>query len=161
MSHAHSHENTVPAPALASAAALVVFALALTATVQLGWIDRAADPEVERAVAEIAPVAQRSLRFADLPDGSVEISEASSGAQVATIAAGGEQGGFIRGVLRGLARERRMNGVGEGPAFTLTKWQDGSLSLRDEATGRTVDLGGFGVDNRAAFAALLPAETAS
>jgi putative photosynthetic complex assembly protein len=161
MSHAHSHENTVPAPALASAAALVVFALAMTATVQLGWLDRSAVPAVERAQAEIAPVAQRSLHFADMPDGSVEIADAASGAHVATIAAGGEQGGFIRGVLRGLARERRMNGLGARQPFTLTRWEDGSLTLRDEGTGRMVELGGFGADNRAAFAALLAPETGS
>lgn len=161
MSPAHSHEDTVPTPALVSAAALVVFALALTATVRLGWLDRAAVPAVERAEAEIAAVAQRSLHFADMPDGSVEISDAASGVRVATIAAGGEQGGFIRGVLRGLARGRRMNGIGHEPAFTLTRWQDGSLSLRDDATGQTIELGAFGADNRAAFAALLASEAGS
>lgn len=161
MSHAHSHENTVPAPALAAAAALVGFALVMTATVKLGWLDREAVPSVERAQGAVAPVARRSLNFADRPDGSVLITDATSGAAVGAVAAGSEQGGFIRGVMRGLARERHMNGIGAAPPFTLTLWQDGSLSLVDEGTGRSVELGGFGADNRAAFLALLPEGTVS
>ncbi|MFW2350883.1 photosynthetic complex assembly protein PuhC [Qipengyuania sp.] len=161
MSHAHSHEETVPTPALVAAGALVVFALAMTATVKLGWVDRSAVPAVERATANVAPVTSRSLRFADRPDGSVLITDATSGVPVSTVVAGGDQGGFIRGVLRGLARERHMSGIGEGPPFTLTLWRDGSLSLRDEGTGRLVDLGGFGADNRDAFLVLLPERSRS
>lgn len=155
MSHAHSHENTVPRPALIAAGALVGFSLLMTAAVQIGWLERSAVPSVERAEAAVAPLEQRSLLFADGADGSVVITEASSGTQVGIIEAGSEQGGFIRGVLRGLARERRMHDVGSQPPFTLTLWQDGSMSLVDEATGRSVELGAFGPDNRAAFAVLL------
>lgn len=155
MSMAHSHDNTVPKPALIAAAALVGFSLLMTATVKIGWLDREAVPAVARAQADVTPARQRSLHFADQPDGAVLISDARTGATVFTIPAGSEQGGFIRGVLRGLARERRMHGVGEAPPFTLTMWQDGSLSMVDEGTGRSIELGGFGSDNRAAFAALL------
>ncbi len=155
MSHAHSHENTVPRPALIAAGVLVGFSLLMTAMVQIGWLERSAVPSAERAEADVAPLEQRSLLFADGADGSVVITEASTGEQVGMIAAGSEQGGFIRGVLRGLARERRMYDVGSEPPFTLTLWQDGSMSLVDEATGRSVEIGAFGPDNRAAFAVLL------
>jgi len=155
MSHTHSHENTVPRPALIAAGVLVGFSLLMTAAVQIGWLDRSAVPSAERAEAAVAPLEQRSLLFADGADGSVLITEAESGAQVGLIEAGSEQGGFIRGVLRGLARERRMHDVGSQPPFTLTLWQDGSMSLVDEATGRSVEIGAFGPDNRAAFAVLL------
>ncbi|MDR7101560.1 photosynthetic complex assembly protein PuhC [Croceicoccus sp. BE223] len=161
MSHAHDHANTVPGAALVAAAALVGFALAMTATVKLGWLDREAVPAVARAQADVAPVATRTLRFSDRADGSVLITDAATGAVVSTVPPGGEQGGFIRGVLRGLARERHMNGVGQVPPFRLTMWQDGSLTLIDEGTGRSVELGGFGSDNRAAFAALLPGRSGS
>lgn len=161
MSHAHSHENTVPTPALVSAGLLVAFALAMTASVQLGWLDRAAVPSVERAKADVAPSARRMLAFADLADGSVRVTDAASGREVALIAAGSEKGGFVRGVLRGMARERRMHGIGAAPPFLLTLWQDGSLTLLDETTGRSVELGAFGPDNRVDFEALLHAGEAS
>ena len=63
--------------------------------------------------------------------------------------------GFVRSVLRGLARERRLQGVGSAPAFRLTRWADGRLSLDDPSTGRIVELGAFGPTNRAAFAQLM------
>lgn len=155
MSHAHSHENTVPRPALIAAGVLVGFSLLMTAAVQIGWLERSAVPSAERTEAAVAPLEQRSLLFADGADGSVVITEASTGEEVGMIAADSEHGGFIRGVLRGLARERRMYDVGSEPPFTLTLWQDGSMSLVDDATGRSVELGAFGPDNRAAFAVLL------
>ena len=42
------------------------------------------------------------------------------------------------------------------PPFTLTLWKNRTLSLEDKSTGRSIELGSFGPDNRAAFAALLP-----
>lgn len=153
--HAHSHENTVPRPALVMAAGLVGLTLMLTAAVQIGWLDREAVPSVERAKAAVAPAASRELRFEDGADGSVRIIDASTGTLVQQVVEDTPSGGFIRGVMRGLARDRRMRGIGAEPPFTLTLWQDGSLSLSDSATGREVELGGFGADNRAVFMALL------
>lgn len=155
MSHAHSHENTVPTPALIAAGMLILFALLMTATVRMGWLEREAVPSIERAKAQVAPAAQRTLAFADAADGSVIVTDGASGRQVALIEAGSEQGGFVRGVLRGMARERRMHGIGAEAPFTLTLWEDGSLSLLDETTGRSVELGAFGPDNRVDFENLL------
>ena len=76
---------------------------------------------------------------------------------VAVIAAG-QKTGFVRGVMRGLARDRRARGIDNRPPFTLTLWRDGELSLTDTATGRTIELSAFGPTNRATFAALLPAQ---
>jgi putative photosynthetic complex assembly protein len=64
-------------------------------------------------------------------------------------------GGFIRGVLRALVRERRLSGTGAEPPFTLTRWRDGRLTLDDSATGRRLELTSFGPDNAAVFADLL------
>lgn len=161
MMHAQGHDNIVTKPALIAAAALVCFTLVVTTTQKLGWIDREAVPNVERTRAEIAPKAQRRLHFADSTDGSVVITDADTGKVAATIVTGSQQGGFVRGVMRGLARERHLSGIGSAPPFKLTQWQDGSLSLVDEGTGRSIDLGGFGSDNSATFAALLQPEKAS
>ncbi|RIV85616.1 photosynthetic complex assembly protein PuhC [Aurantiacibacter zhengii] len=159
--HGHSHENTVPRPALFLVGGLVFASLTMTALVTTGWLEREAVPTAVRAEANVAPVTTRHLTFADLADGGVRIAEAGSDNEVALITSDTTGSGFIRGVLRGLARERRMQGIGAAPPFALTLWEDGSLSLTDEATGRIIELGGFGPDNRAAFIALLPEGTAS
>jgi putative photosynthetic complex assembly protein len=151
MNHAHSHANTVPRPALAMAIALVVVSLLTTGAVQIGLAEREAVPAVERSKAAVVPARTLSLRFADMPDGAVQVSNAASGALIATLHGENDGGGFVRGVLRGMARDRQMRGIGREPPFTLTLWQDGSLSLMDPATGRAVELGAFGPDNRKAF----------
>lgn len=161
MSHAHSHENTVPKQAVIGALTVVAFSLALTTLVSFGFLDRAAVPVVERAKANAAPVTTRELRFADRADGAVLIIDATSDETIAVIEQETQSGGFVRGVMRGLARERRMHGIGPEPHFVLTQWNDGALSLTDTATDRVIELGAFGSDNRAVFQALLPGREAS
>ena len=136
------------------AGALVGFALLATVTVRVLHIAPSASPVALRAAEHTTPVASRDLRFVDRADGAVVITDARTG-QVAHIVKAGEQTGFIRGVMRGLARDRKMRGIGNAPPFTLTAWHDGQLSLVDTATGRTLELTAFGSTNRAAFAALL------
>jgi putative photosynthetic complex assembly protein len=123
--------------------------------VRAGVLDREAVPAAARAADSATVVESRRLTFADRADGAVVVADAASGATVAVIETETKSGGFIRGVLRGLARERRSRGIGAGPPFALTLWNDGSLSFVDTATRRSIELGGFGPDNRAAFAALL------
>jgi putative photosynthetic complex assembly protein len=158
MSHAHSHANTVPRPALLMALGLVVLTIVMVVAVRVGLAEREAVPAVERARTGAAPVAVRTLAFADMPTGAVQITDAETGRMVASLHGEGDGGGFVRGVLRGMARERQLRGVGQQPPFTLTLWQDGSLSLNDAATGRSVELGAFGPDNRAAFMRFLELE---
>ncbi len=160
MSHSHDHENTVPRPALFSAAAFVGATFLLTLAVTFGFIDREAVPSVARAEANIAPVAERTLHFADQADGSVLVSDMDSGETVVVVDTETQSGGFVRGVMRGMARERRMHGIGSEQPFALTLWGDGSISLEDSATGRNIELGAFGNDNRAVFLDMLePGET--
>lgn len=155
MTAAPASATMLPRGTLVLAGALVAFALASTVIVRVAGIPAAASPAALRAEAHIAPVASRSLRFLDRGDGAVVIQDVNEGA-VASVIEPGQQTGFIRGVMRGLARERRMHGVGDRPPFTLTLWRDGELSLTDSATGRSIEMTAFGSSNRAAFAALLP-----
>ncbi len=136
------------------AGATVAFAFAATAAVRIAHVPPAASPALLRAAAHVAPVQSRSLRFLDRADGAVVIRDARTGA-VTQVIEPGEKTGFIRGVMRGLARERHQHGVGANVPFTLTAWRDGELSLTDPATGRSIELTAFGTTNRAAFAALL------
>ncbi len=90
------------------------------------------------------------LRFDDLDDGGVAVSDASTGNQLYKVEPG--TNGFIRGAMRGLARERMRSGVGAAEPFKLTRWSDGSISLQDETSGRRLDLDAFGPTNAQAFA---------
>jgi putative photosynthetic complex assembly protein len=101
-------------------------------------------------------VASRDLRFEDQADGSVLIEDARDGQRLG-VAAGGTNG-FMRTTLRGLARERTLEGStarGE-TAFRVTAWSDNRVTLDDPATGRHIELEAFGPTNEAAFAQLLP-----
>lgn len=106
-------------------------------------------------VAADSPMAaMRDIRVADAPDGAVLVFDAGSGAQIERLSG---ENGFLRGTLRALARERRIDGVGREQAFRLTAWADGRLTLDDPATGRRLELEAFGPDNAAVFARFLPA----
>ncbi len=155
MSNTHSHADMLPRGTLIIAGALVLFAFAATTIVRVAGIPASASPAAMRSEAHIAPVASRDLRFIDRVDGAVVIEDVDKGG-IASVIEPGQQTGFIRGVMRGLARERRMHGIGDKPPFNLTLWKDGELSLTDSATGRSIELTAFGSSNRAAFAALLP-----
>lgn len=156
MSLVHDHEQTMPKGALAAALVLVMTALALTTLVKIGVLNREAIPAVARSEAHIAPTVVRELTFTDRGDGAVVVRDVTTGETVRVLVDGVPGNGFVRGVMRGMARERHFRGVGMTPPFTLTLWKNGTLSLDDKSTGRSVELGSFGPDNRAAFAALLP-----
>ncbi len=138
-----------PGGALMATAALLGVTLAGTAAVRLARVTGPASP-----VSAPAAVAAVDLRFADASDGSIKVSDARSGAQVSTVAPG--VGGFVRGVMRGMARDRRARHIGEAPPFRLSRDGAGQLWLQDTATGRLIDLEAFGAGNRASFAAFMP-----
>lgn len=98
-------------------------------------------------------VQSRDVQFWDRAIGGIAIRDARSGDVIAVLEPG--TNGFIRGVMRGFARERRSQGFGHEPPFTITRWSDGRLSIADPLTGRQVELDAFGPDNARAFARLL------
>lgn len=142
-----------PRGALWASAALVGFSLLGAVSVRAGLLPQVASPADARERAAVQPLASRDLRFIDGADGSV-IVETMDGRQLTAVAAFSENG-FIRGVMRGMARERHMRNVGSQAPFRLTLWADQSLTLTDRETGREVELSAFGATNRAAFLALL------
>lgn len=153
-------EIQLPRQALWAASGLVFLALAGTTAVRAGWLPVMADPQAMRAEAQVAPIAQRDLLFQDrATDGAVVVTDIS-GAAVATIMPASEQG-FVRGVMRGLVRERRLKQASMASPFRLQLWADNGLTLTDLATGRQIELGAFGPTNRAAFAVMLPAVEAA
>ena len=110
-----------------------------------GWRDRVPD----------APTAwEMSLRFEDMPDGSVRVSDATDDRTLATFA--GEQG-FLRGSLRAMARQRRLAQADMTAPLVLRALADGRLLLLDPNLGERIDLDSFGPTNKAVFAGLRPA----
>jgi len=97
-------------------------------------------------------VAAVEMRFLDREDGAVVV-QGPDERIIAVLPPG--TNGFARGVLRGLARERRQHHLDSGPTFRLVRWADGRLSLEDPATGRHVNLEAFGPTNARVFADLL------
>jgi putative photosynthetic complex assembly protein len=102
------------------------------------------------------PAAERLVHFEDASDGSVVIRDAENSAVLARFPVA--EGGFVRGSIRALARERRQEGQGREAPFRLAAWSDGQLTLDDAATGRRIDLTAFGATNAGVFSRLLTAQ---
>lgn len=102
------------------------------------------------------PLRERLVHFDDGPDGSVVIRDAGNLDVLARFPVA--EGGFVRGTLRALARERRQEEQGRELPFRVAAWPDGQLTLDDVATGRRVDLTAFGATNAGIFARLLTAQ---
>jgi len=101
------------------------------------------------------PQQERLVRFEDVSDGSVVIRDAQNNQVLARFPVA--EGGFVRGSIRALARERRQEGQGREAPFRIAAWTDGQLTLDDSATGRRIDLTAFGVTNAGVFSRLLTA----
>ncbi len=137
------HASTLRVPLIA-AGALIAASIAVTAGVRWSGVD-ISQPD--------APVLMtRSLVFVDRSDGGIDVVDARQRRVIETIVG---QAGFVRGTLRGLARERRRAGLGATLPFELVAHTDGRLTLVDPSTHRRVDLESFGPTNTAEFAQLL------
>ncbi|TDQ82959.1 putative photosynthetic complex assembly protein [Dongia mobilis] len=141
-------DRPLPRATLLGAGALVAFTLVAVAAARLGGTEATAVPSVPS-------LESRDLRFLDQADGAVAVYDLKDGSAVALLPAGSNN--FIRGALRGLARERKRQDIGMAPPFRLTRWADGRYTLEDTATRRTIDLRAFGSTNVQAFADLLQA----
>jgi len=144
----------VPKEALIAAGLLVSFTIAAVAIFRVaGWEPAAQIPEVER------PVLTKQLHFEDSPEGSVIVREVGEGGpkRVVHVIESGE-GGFVRGVLRSLARSRRASGVGREHPFLLKLQPNGNVLLEDPQTDQRIDLQAFGPTNLESFRMLLTNE---
>ena len=135
----------IPRPVLIAAAALLAFTFASASFVRVTGVGAVHMPVV-------APAQVLHLHFLDKDDGGIDVVDAADGRLVYTVAPG--TNGFIRATLRGLARERLREGVGQVPPFTLKRWDDGTISLEDASIGRRIDLDAFGPTNAGAFVQL-------
>lgn len=149
-------EITVHRAPLVLMGGLIAISLALTASVTMGLLPKQSVPAEARAAAGIDVAQKRTLRFFDEDDGSVRIEDGASGEVLARHGVG--EGGFIRATVRSLVHQRRIRGLGAEVPFTLTQWENDTLTLSDPATGRSVEVSSFGPDNRAVYQELIPAK---
>lgn len=143
---AHHHATRIPRGVLITVAAMLVLCIGLAAGARRARL-AAPPPPAQPVRSEIG------LRFADRPDGAIAVLEAASGRELDAIAPRSD--GFIRGVLRGLLRARRIDSLDREAPFVLARVASGRLLLSDPLTGRRIDLDSFGPTNAAAFARFL------
>ena len=149
------HDPSVPRGAVIAMGGLVGISLLLVAAVRIGLVPPAASPPTERAAMKAVAVQSRDLVFIDTAGGDVAVRDAVTG-EVTTAVKAGSETGFIRGVMRGMARDRQQRDIPNDAPFRLTRWSNGDLTLGDPATGRApIELGAFGATNRKAFEVLL------
>ena len=110
-------------------------------------------------VPDAPAVSTREFRFEDRPDGSIAVLDAAGAVLIESVAPG--TNGFLRGTMRGLARERKRQGVSAELPFRMVGRADGKLTLEDPGTGRRVDLGSFGPTNAAVFAQIMASHDAT
>jgi putative photosynthetic complex assembly protein len=143
-----------PKAPLIGAGIIVGLTILLAAGPRLGYLPPIHTASTERAAKHITVVETRDLRFTDRTDGALVIDDTTRGT-IAAVLPHGINNGFIRGVLRGMARDRLLRHIGQTPPFRLTLFSDGALTLFDPSTGRNIELGSFGPTNKQSFADLL------
>lgn len=146
MAETHHQADAIPRPVLIAAGAMVAIAIALAAFSQISGLGRVGVPEAE-------VIASKDLRIEERGDGRIVVLS-----DTGTSTLEPENGGFLLGIVRGLGRERTRQAIELDVPYTLTRWTDGRLSLRDRTTGNEVQLAGFGPTNLHAFARLLASE---
>lgn len=132
----------LPRPVLFAAGTLIVLAL-LVAAFGSG---KSTDDSFATPI-----VASYELSLRSREDGSI-LPQLTDGRALPTIDA--ERAGFVSGVIRGLARGRKLGGVDALAPYRLTRLRDGRLMLIDTSTNTSIDVGLFGSDNARIFADL-------
>ncbi len=142
----HEHKpEPLPRLALIAVALLVVVTIIFSAVGHKQNIGTLRMPQME-------PAEERTISFKDRNDGAVVVYD-SRIAQIIQVLEPGTNG-FLRGVMRGFARDRRSRGIDSTPPFRLSRLHDGRLFIEDPQTGRVVDLGAFGETNLRVFMGL-------
>ncbi|MBC7584836.1 MULTISPECIES: photosynthetic complex assembly protein PuhC [unclassified Tardiphaga] len=140
------HEPLIAKGGILAGCGLVLFALVTVTTSRLTGVG-----EVRMTVP--AAVESLDLNFMDGQGGAVLVLDHRDGQVIDTLPPGSN--GFVRVVLRGLARERKLGDIGPQPPFRLSRHANGQLTLTDTSSGKKVDLDAFGAANVGAFARLM------
>jgi putative photosynthetic complex assembly protein len=94
-------------------------------------------------------VESRDIWFEINDDGNVVVNDAADNSRVFLLE--GDQHGFLRGMVRAFAHDRKVAGAGAEKPYRLEIFSDGRLTLTDLVTKRVIILNAFGPDNIAKF----------
>ena len=134
----------IPRSVLAMTGGLAVVAVLLTVFSVWTGVGRVASAPADEAVEVL------SISFLEsTDDGAIRVVSAPDGAVLLTLAEG--EGGFMRGILRPLHRERVRHGQPLDAAYRLSRHESGALTLADASTDLVVDIGAFGATSVAHF----------
>jgi len=128
-------------------------AAVIAVTITLAAVARHTGMTVTDVNRSAAPVKVLELRFDDRRDGAIAVFDTRRQDVVDVLPPG--TSGFVRNVMRSMARERLMHGGSPDTPFQMTRWADGRLTIDDPVTRKHVDLGAFGSMNTASFARLM------
>jgi len=140
----HAHPQDLPRPVLAAAGALVVFAILIAALARNGRPESA-------AIEPASIVASYDVQLLAQQDGAI-VPVLPGGYRLPVIDV--EHAGFVSGVVRGLARGRKLAAQDPNGPYRLVRMRDGRLLLIDPGTGTSIELGLFGSDNARIFATM-------
>jgi putative photosynthetic complex assembly protein len=143
------HRTPAPPVLLLAACGLALVAIAAA------WIGGKEDRDLR---ATLAPaVHERTLVFVgDVTGEALTVLDGGTGDVIEQIPPG--ESTFIRGMLRGIGRERDVKGIAADVPLLLSARADGSVTVVDEGTGIVYDLRAFGSGNVREFARLLDAQ---
>ncbi len=147
-----SPQEIIHRRAMVAIGVFVAFVLVVTTIAQLTGIGIRYEPQAD-------PVVMVELSFEDGPDGLVTVLNAETHETLAEY--GMDEGVFVRSVMRGVARQRRLRGIESRGPVRLAEYPDGRLWLTDPASEVEIFLGAFGPDQTAAWASLLYGEPAA
>lgn len=153
MAFIHIDEEVTQGNAGVPKGALIIAGAFAFLVIALSGIARLANTGTLGQQPTATAVASRALVFSDQPDGSVGVFDVQHQQQLEALPTG--NGGFVRGAMRALARQRRLAHVGPEVPFYLVKWSDGRLTLHDSATANHLELEAYGTTNLASFEKLL------
>ncbi|MEL6302209.1 MAG: photosynthetic complex putative assembly protein PuhB [Pseudomonadota bacterium] len=138
----------------------VMGAFALLAIVGVAWQQYFVNPNADgQAYIDSRVLAESlTLRFVNLPDGSVSIQELDG--RVRAVVPSGDLP-FMRVTVRGLMDEREVLEADMSPGVELRKYEDRTSELVDLSTGRRIDLRAFGQDPAGQFTWLFDTEPAA
>ena len=138
-----------PKAALLAAGSLIALSLVAAAVGRYQNLN----PPIDSIVSAPIPNTVLKLRFTDVADGSVIVRNAKTGATLDIIVPG--EDAFIRAVMRGFVRDRKMRKISAEVPFNLSLYPNKRLTMSDPTTGKEIDLRAFGPTNEGAFARFL------
>ena len=144
--------DMVPVVLVRAMFGLMFGALALVAFAQ--WTDR---PN-EGVLVQAPIVAERAILLSGGRDNIYTARDAVTGDVIAV--SSDDLAGFIGVIGRVIDRDRMVQGGDPAAPLRVVRRENGHTAVIDDTTGKVIELIGYGADNVAAFAAMVPADAA-